>query len=165
MARFDSLKELFIFELKDLYSAETQLIEALPKMAEAASNQELKDGFTEHLDETRRQKERLEKISKELNVDLSGETCEAMEGLITEGEEIVKSKAKSDIKDSGLIAAAQRVEHYEMAGYGTVRNYAKRLGYDEIANLLEETLNEEKEADTKLNHIAVEKVNVEAKKE
>ena len=164
MAKFDSLKELFIFELKDLYSAETQLIEALPKMAEAASNQELKDGFTEHLDETRRQKERLEKIGKELNVDLSGETCEAMEGLVTEGEEIIKSKAQSDIKDSGLIAAAQRVEHYEMAGYGTVRNYAKRLGFDKIADLLQETLNEEKEADSKLNHIAVQKVNVEAKK-
>ena len=162
MTRLNSLNDLFIFELKDLYSAETQLIDALPKMSEAANDQQLKNAFTHHLEETRKQKERLEKIGKELNVDLSGETCEAMKGLVKEGEEIIKSKADSTVKDAGLIAAAQRVEHYEMAGYGTVRNFAKRLGHDPIADLLDETLNEEKEADSKLNEVAITHVNAEA---
>lgn len=162
MTRLNSLNDLFTHELKDLYSAETQLIDALPKMKEAANDQQLKNAFTHHFDETKKQKERLEQIGKELNVNLSGETCEAMKGLIKEGEEIINSKADTKVKDAGLIAAAQRVEHYEMAGYGTVRNYAKRLGHDPIADLLEETLNEEKEADSKLNEVAITHVNAEA---
>jgi len=162
MTRLNSFNDLFIFELKDLYSAETQLMDALPKMSEAASDQQLKNSFSNHLDETRKQKERLEQIGKDLNVDLSGETCEAMKGLIKEGEEIINLKADDIVKDAALIAAAQRVEHYEMAGYGTVRNYAKRLGHDEIAELLEETLNEEKEADSKLNEVAITHINAEA---
>jgi len=162
MTRLNSLNDLFIFELKDLYSAETQLLDALPKMSETASDQQLKNSFSHHLEETRKQKERLEQIGKELNVDLSGETCEAMEGLVKEGEEIINSDADNIVKDAALIAAAQRVEHYEMAGYGTVRNYAKRLGYDPIANLLNETLNEEKNADSKLNEVAITHVNAEA---
>lgn len=155
----NSLKDLFIHEIKDLYSAETQLTDALPKMAEKATDDKLKNAFQSHLEETKKQKERLEKISQMLDIDIKGETCQAMEGLIREGKEALEMKGDDEVRDAALIGAAQRVEHYEMAGYGTARNYAKRLGFGDAASLLEETLNEEKSADSKLNDIAVSRVN------
>lgn len=158
----NSLKDLLVHELRDLYNAETQLTNALPKMAEKANDQNLKNALNSHLEETRGQKERLEKIAQMMNIDLKGEKCQAMEGLIREGEEILNMNADADVRDAGIIGAAQRVEHYEMAGYGTARNYAKRLGLEDAANLLNETLNEEKSADQKLNDIAVNQVNQKA---
>ena len=162
--KLNSLKDLFEHEIRDLYSAETQLASALPKMAEKASDEKLRQAFESHLEETKKQKERLEKIGKICNISVKGEKCEAMAGLIREGEEMLKIDASGEVRDAGLIGAAQRVEHYEMAGYGTARNYAKRLGLDEAANLLEETLNEEKSADEKLNKIAIGSVNEKAQK-
>jgi ferritin-like metal-binding protein YciE len=155
----NSLKDLFIHEIKDLYSAETQLTDALPKMAEKATDDKLKNAFKSHLEETKKQKERLEKISQMLDIDIKGEKCEAMAGLIKEGKEALEMKGDDEVRDAALIGAAQRVEHYEMAGYGTARNYAKRLGFGDAASLLEETLNEEKTADSKLNDIAISRVN------
>lgn len=162
--KLNSLKDLFEHEIRDLYSAETQLSSALPKMAEKASNQKLKDAFTSHLEETKKQKERLEKIGEICDIKLKGEKCEAMAGLIKEGESMLKMDAEDDVRDAGLIGAAQRVEHYEIAGYGTARHYAKRLGLDDAVKLLEETLNEEKSADEKLNNIAINAVNEKAQK-
>ena len=162
--KLKSLKDLFEHEIKDLYSAETQLSSALPKMAEKASDEKLRKAFESHLEETKKQKERLEKIGEICNISVKGEKCEAMAGLIKEGEQMLKMDAEGDVKDAGLIAAAQRVEHYEIAGYGTAHHYAKRLGLDEAANLLEETLKEEKSADEKLNKIAIDSVNEKAQK-
>ncbi|MGK7397651.1 MAG: ferritin-like domain-containing protein [Candidatus Cyclobacteriaceae bacterium M3_2C_046] len=163
MARkFNNLRDLFEHEIKDLYSAESQLINALPKMAEAASNDQLEKGFTEHLEQTKTHKERLEKVAQICEFDPKGETCDAMEGLVEEGEEIIKSKAESAIKDAALIGAAQRVEHYEISAYGTAINYAEMLGYDEVVKILKETLEQEKETDAKLNHMAVDKINQKA---
>jgi ferritin-like metal-binding protein YciE len=162
--KFESFNDLFVHELKDLYSAETQLIEALPKMANAASSQTLAQAYKSHLEETKKQKERLERISEMLGVDLKGETCEAMKGLIKEGEEVIKAKAPDELKDAALIAAGQRVEHYEMAGYGTAAYFAEMLQEREVSDLLNETLEEEKAADSKLNKIAKESVNKQAEK-
>lgn len=145
-------------EIQDLYSAETQLISALPKMAEAAHSSKLKQAFKDHLQETKNQQARLEKVADILGCSTKGETCEAMKGLIKEGEKMIKEDAEPDVKDAGLIAAAQRVEHYEIAGYGTARHFAKILGLQEVADLLEETLEEEKDADEKLNDIAIQQV-------
>lgn len=156
------LKDMLIHELRDLYSAESQLSEALPKVSKAASNDKLKKAIDEHYKETLRQKERLDQISEILDVDLHGVTCNAMEGLIEENEEIIKAKAQPDVKDAGLIAGAQKVEHYEIASYGTCVNFAERLGLEEVADLLAETLEEEKQADSKLNRIALKTVNVKA---
>lgn len=157
-----SLKDLFIHEIRDLYSAETQLTEALPKMAEKANDENLKNAFKSHLEETRKQKERLEQIGQSLKIDIKGEECQAMKGLIREGQEALEFKGDADVRDAAIIGAAQRVEHYEMAGYGTARNFAQRLGYNDAAKTLEETLNEEKSADKKLNDIAVNQVNQKA---
>jgi ferritin-like metal-binding protein YciE len=157
--RLNSLQDLFEHELKDLYSAETQIAEALPKMMEAAHSQELKDAFNEHLQVTKEQIGRLERIGTMLKTNLKGETCEAARGLIKEGESLIKEGADPDVLDAALIGSAQRIEHYEMAGYGCARNYAKRLGHDEAAKLLQATLDEEKEADAKLNKIAESKIN------
>lgn len=154
-----TLKDLYIDQLKDIYSAETQLMEALPKMAKAAADSQLQQAFEHHLEETRRHVERLEKIFDNLDTPPGGETCEAMQGLIKEGEKMVKKDADNDVKDAGLIASAQRVEHYEIAAYGTVRTFAQRLGMSEAAELLQETLDEEKNADTKLSNIAMSDVN------
>jgi ferritin-like metal-binding protein YciE len=162
MPRFNNLNDLYVHELKDLYSAETQLVKALPKLEEAASHEELKKAFHHHLQETKNQVERLEKIGKNHNIDLKGETCEAMKGLIREGSEMLEASGDSDTKDAGLIASAQRVEHYEIAGYGTAVHFAERLGLTDDVKILQETLKEEKEADTKLNKVAVQKVNEEA---
>lgn len=149
-----SLNTLLLHELRDLYSAETQLVEALPKMAQAASHEDLKAAFNEHLEETRGQVERLRRIFDHLGEGPEGAHCNAMEGLIEEGEEIIQESGEAHVKDAALIAAAQRVEHYEMAGYGAAQTYAKELGHRNAASLLSETLSEEKEADKKLNKLA-----------
>ncbi len=157
--KLPTLEDLLHHELKDLYSAETQLIEALPKMAKAASDESLRTAFTSHLEETHGQKERLSEIARVLDIDITGHTCEAMKGLVKEGEEIINSEANPAVRDAGLIGAGQRVEHYEMAGYGTAHALANELGYQEVSRLLEETLQQEKAADTKLNDIAINRVN------
>ncbi|HEY2840936.1 MAG TPA: ferritin-like domain-containing protein [Pirellulales bacterium] len=158
----DSLRELLIDELKDLYSAENQLVKALPKMAKAASHEDLKAAFTEHLEVTRGQVTRLDEIFKELEESPKGKTCKAMEGLVEEGSEIIDEDGEDAVKDAALIAAAQRVEHYEMAGYGCVRTFANLLGLDDIAAKLQETLDEEREADESLTELAESAINVEA---
>nr|WKN39402.1 ferritin-like domain-containing protein [Tunicatimonas sp. TK19036] len=160
--KLPTLEDLLHHEIADLHSAESQLIEALPKMAEAATDSTLKSAFTEHLQETKGQRERLVRIGQVLNFDVEGTTCKAMKGLVAEGQEIIKSKAEPLVKDAGLIGAAQRVEHYEMAGYGTAMGLAKELGHQDVYALLEETLNEEKNADQKLNQIAINRVNKKA---
>jgi len=162
--KLESLRDLFIAELRDLYSAENQLTKALPKMAEAATSPELKAAFEDHLEETRYHVTRLEEIFEGLNEKPTGETCEAMEGLIEEGENYVTAKGDHYVIDAGLIAAAQRVEHYEIAGYGTARTLASHLGEDKAAELLQETLDEEGAADKKLTSIAESSVNVQAGK-
>ena len=160
--KLNSMNDLLEYELRDLYSAETQLLEALPKMAEAASNTSLKEAFENHLEETRDQQRRLDQIGQTLGVDLKGETCQAMKGLIKEGQEVIEMQGDSEVKDAALIAAAQRVEHYEIAGYGAAYHFAKQLGEEEVQELLEQTLVEEKEANSKLSHLALESVNQEA---
>ena len=160
--KLQTLEDLFLHELKDLYSAENQLVKALPKMAKAATNPELKAGFEEHLEQTKGHVERLTKIGKQLGKGLTGHTCKAMEGLVEEGAELIDEDAEESVRDAGLIGAAQRVEHYEIAGYGTARALATRLGQDDFAELLEETLNEEKETDAKLTELAESAVNSDA---
>ncbi len=160
-SKLNDLKDLLKYELKDLYSAENQLTKALPKMAKSARNNKLRDAFETHLEETRHQIERLEKVASEIKADIKGEDCEAMKGLVKEGEEIMKEDSSDAVHDAGIIAAAQRVEHYEMAGYGTVIRYLQMLNMKDAARLMSDTLNEEKEADKKLTKIA-EEVNAEA---
>ena len=157
----NSLKELYIDELKDLYNAENQLVKALPKMAKAAESDELRKGFEGHLEQTRGHVSRLEKIFQTLDESPKGKKCKGMEGLIAEGSEMIEEHDESEMRDAGLISAAQRVEHYEIAGYGCVRTYASLLGYDDAVQLLEQTLEEEKETDQKLTGLAA-KINVEA---
>lgn len=152
--KLNTLHDLYLHQLKDLYSAESQLVDALPDMAKEANHPDLKQAFSEHLQQTKQQKSRLEKIGKNLGEDLDGETCQAMKGLIKEGKEMIKQKAADPVKDAGLIAAAQRVEHYEIAGYGTVCTFAEMLGRNDDLQLLQETLSEEKNTDDKLNKIA-----------
>lgn len=154
MHHLNSLKDLFIHELRDLYSAESQLVNALPKMAQAATSADLREAFNHHLEQTRNHKKRLDTIFNQLGTTSGGEECEAMKGLIKEGEAVVNAQAASAVRDAALIAAAQRVEHYEMAGYGTVRTYAKELGHSEAASLLQETLDEEGDANKKLTGLA-----------
>lgn len=161
MSKLNTLNDLLIHELKDLYSAETQLLKALPKMEKAANAEELKEGFAKHLEETKGHVERLEEIFERLGASPEGKTCKAMKGLIAEGEETIHENADDAVKDAALIAAAQRVEHYEIAGYGTVRTYAELLGYDGIAQTLQETLNEEAATDVALTELARD-INVEA---
>jgi len=158
----ESLQDLFVDQLKDLYSAENQLIKALPKMAKAASDPSLQAAFTEHLEETKGHAQRLEKIFEQLGTSPKGKKCKAMEGLLEEGKEQMEEDAEPSVMDAGLIAAAQRVEHYEMAGYGTVRSYAKTLGNTQAAKLLQQTLDEEAACDEKLTELAESVVNLEA---
>lgn len=158
----DNLKDLYVEQLRDLYNAEQQLTEALPQMVEAASHSELRQAFESHLKETREHVQRIESIFNDLGESPSGEKCEAMEGLIEEGEELLEKDADDDVLDAGLIAAAQKVEHYEISGYGTVATYAELLDRDNDHEILTRTLSEEKEADKKLNRIAKEIVNPEA---
>jgi ferritin-like metal-binding protein YciE len=160
--KLESLHDLYMDELKDLYSAENQLLKALPKMAKAASAPELRTAFEDHLEETRGQVRRLEQIFKKLDASPKGKKCKAMEGLIEEGKEVMGEDAEPVVLDAALIAAAQRVEHYEMAGYGCVRTYARLLGHEEAANLLQDTLDEEAAADKKLTELAETVINVEA---
>lgn len=154
------LEDLLKHELKDIYSAESQLCDALPKMQDKASSSELKSLFGSHLKETKEQKERLSKFMNEFGIP-TDEKCLAMEGLIKEGEHRIKENASSDVRDAALIGAAQRVEHYEMAAYGTAIAYARRLDQHELADALETTLQEEKAADFKLNELAIKDVNEE----
>jgi ferritin-like metal-binding protein YciE len=154
MSKITNLEELLIDELRDLYNAENQLIKALPKMAEAASNDELKEAFETHLTETKGHAERLFKAFKLLGESESGKTCHAMKGLIEEGGEAIKTDAPPAVRDADLIGAAQRVEHYEMAAYGCARAFAVRLGRDDIAKLLDANLKEEGAANKKLTKIA-----------
>jgi ferritin-like metal-binding protein YciE len=156
------LEELLQDELKDLYSAENQIIKALPKMAKAASSPELKRAFERHLEETRRQVERLDAIGEELEMKLTGKKCAGMEGLLEEGKELMQEIDDEDALDAGLIGAAQKVEHYEIAAYGTARTHAEMLGYRRIAKLLQQTLNEEGMTDKKLTQLAESIINVEA---
>jgi ferritin-like metal-binding protein YciE len=152
--KIESLRDLYVDQLKDLYNAEQQLIKALPKMAKAATSRELKAAFEEHLDKTRQHAQRIEIIFEQMGEKAQGKKCKAMEGLVKEGGEVIDEDMEDGIKDAAIIAAAQRVEHYEIAGYGCVRAYATKLGDTEAANLLSQTLDEEKEADETLNGIA-----------
>jgi ferritin-like metal-binding protein YciE len=157
----EALRDLYIDELRDIYSAETQLVKALPKMARAATSDELRSGFEEHLEQTRGHVSRLEQIFEDLDEKPSGKKCAGMEGLVKEGGEMIKNEFEGEVKDAGLIGAAQRVEHYEIAAYGTVRAFAELLGDRNAVDLLSQTLEEEKEADKKLTQLASE-INVEA---
>lgn len=158
-----TLKDLFEHQLKDLYSAESQLVDALPKMAKKATDKKLKKAFEDHLEETKKHKERLEYICKELKTSPKGETCKAMKGLIKEAEDFMEEVKDDDVLNAGLIAEAQRVEHYEIAGYGTVVRYAQELGHDDIAEDLQKTLDEEYDANEKLNKMAESRLNKKAK--
>ena len=160
----NGLKQLYVEELKDLFSAENQLIKALPKMAKAASAEELRQAFEQHLEQTKNQVTRLEQVFEMLDENPKGKKCVGMEGLVKEGSEVMQADFEDDVMDAALIAAAQRVEHYEIAAYGTVRSYAELLGEDEQGSLLGETLDEEKETDQKLTDLA-KQINVEAKEE
>jgi ferritin-like metal-binding protein YciE len=160
--KLKTLEDLFVHELKDLHSAENQLVKALPKMAKAATHQELKAGFEEHLEETMNHVQRLEEIAEACGFKLGGHKCKAMEGLIEEGAELISEDAEDAVRDAGLIGAAQRVEHYEIAGYGTARALAAVLGYEEAVELLTETLDEEKATDAKLTELAENIVNADA---
>jgi len=160
--KLESLNDLYLEQLRDLYSAETQILDALPKMAEAATAPDLKQGFNDHLRQTEEHVRRLERIFTDLQEKAKGETCEAMKGLLKEGSTMVKAKGEPTVVDAGLIAAAQRVEHYEIAAYGTVRTYAESLGKREHVTLLEKTLQEEKQTDEKLTRLAESHINQEA---
>jgi ferritin-like metal-binding protein YciE len=160
--KLESLQELLIDELKDLYSAENQLVKALPKMAKAASSPELKAAFEEHLEETKEQVKRLVTIFAQLDGTAKGKKCKAMEGLIEEGSDFIEAEGDESVKDAALICAAQKVEHYEMAGYGCARTFAQLLGLNEVADLLQETLDEEGNADKKLTELAETVITVEA---
>ena len=160
--KLNTLKQLYIEELRDLHSAENQLLGALPKLAKGASSEELKLAFENHLDQTKVHVERLEEIFERLDETPNGKTCQAMKGLVEEGSEILGEDGEESVLDAGIIAAAQKVEHYEIASYGTVRTFAQLLGEDEAAELLQETLDEEGEADKLLTQLAQEIVNPEA---
>jgi ferritin-like metal-binding protein YciE len=160
--KMESMQDLLVHELRDLYNAEQQIVKALPKMAKAASSEELKNAFTEHLQQTEVQIERLEEVFEKLDMAAKGKKCKAVEGLIEEGKEIISEKSDPAVKDAALIGAAQRVEHYEIAGYGCARTYARLLGQEDIAELLQQTLDEEGETDKKLTQIAESSINVEA---
>jgi ferritin-like metal-binding protein YciE len=159
--KVESIEDLFLDELKDLYSAEKQITKALPKLVKAASTQELSAAFDSHLQETKGHVERLEEIFQKLGKKGTGKTCEGMKGVLEEGSEVIQEIEKGPVRDAGLISAAQRVEHYEIAGYGSVRSFAELLGKTDIVELLEQTLDEEKAADEKLTKIS-ESVNQEA---
>ncbi len=161
---FKSFEDLFEQQLMDLYDAENRLTEALPKMAAAASSAELKQAFESHLRETEQHVKRLEQVFAHVGKQPKRETCAAMKGLVAEGDEMIKATAQADVKDAALIAAAQRVEHYEMSGYGTARTFAQELGHSAAAALLQSTLDEERAADKKLTSIAEARINLRAMK-
>lgn len=161
-ATLETLEDLFALRLKDLYSAENQLVKALPQMAIAANDETLRQSFETHLAETQQQVARLEQIGQSMDLELGGHTCAAMKGLVTEGQETMSKNASDEVMDAALIAAAQRIEHYGIAGYGTAANYAESLGYSEAATLLRQTLEEEQCTDTKLNDLAKSSINQKA---
>lgn len=156
------LEELLVDELKDLYSAEKQLVQALPRMAKAVSSPELRRAFERHLEETKRQVQRLDQVAEDLDVRLTGKKCKGMEGLIAEGKELMEEDLDDNALDAGIIGAAQKIEHYEIAGYGTARTHAEMLGYTKAARLLQQTLDEEGATDKKLTALAENIINVEA---
>lgn len=161
--KLDSLQKLYVEQLKDLYSAETQLVEALPKMAKAATSSELRQAFQEHLKQTKDHVNRLEQIFENLDYKPTGQKCKGMAGLVAEGEEMIEEEdVDADVRDAGLIAAAQRVEHYEIAGYGTVRTYARMLDRGPDVDILQQTLDEESETDEKLTLLAESSINAKA---
>jgi len=160
----ESLQKLYVEQLRDLFSAEEQILEALPKMVKVTKHAELKRAFQEHYQQTEQQKQRLEKLGELLGEDLHGHKCKGMEGLLKEGDEMMKEFSDSDVLDAGLIAAAQRVEHYEMAGYGCARTYAHLLGLTDQAEVLQRTLDEEGDTDEKLTDLAESVVNIDALK-
>ncbi|MDB4887521.1 MAG: ferritin-like protein [Gemmatimonadetes bacterium] len=158
----DNLQELYVEELKDLYSAENQILKGLPRMIKAATHPQLKRAFTKHEKQTREQVKRLERICKSLGEKPTGKKCVGMEGLIEEAKDLIKEKPEKSVLDAGLISAAQHVEHYEMAGYGTVRTWARLLGYEAHAELLQKTLDEEQQTDLDLTALAESIINIEA---
>ena len=162
MSQLKTLQDLMIEETRDLYHAEKQITQALPKMIAAASDSQLKQSFQTHLTETEGQIKRLEQVFRLLEIPAKGKVCHAMLGILEEGKEMIEQDADPDVKDAGLIAAAQRVEHYEIAGYGTLRTFAQELGYNEVAALFEQTLEEEKATDVKLTVLATKRINQEA---
>jgi ferritin-like metal-binding protein YciE len=159
MASQSSLNDLFYYTLRDIYHGEKQLLKALPKMAKKANSPELRLAFENHYEETQGQVERLERVFEMINKRTRGRTCEAIEGLIAEGEEVMDEAQNAEVMDAGLIAAGQAVEHYEIARYGTLRAWAEQLGMPEVADLMEQTLKEEKNADDLLNKLAMGKIN------
>jgi ferritin-like metal-binding protein YciE len=160
--KLESLDDLFELQLKDLYSAETQGLQAMPLIAQAAKDPMLRKNLEQHLVESQAQVERLQQIAKNLEINLGGHTCKAMQGLISEGKETLSENATDEVQDAALIAAQQRIEHYEIAGYGTAAHYAERLGHNDAATLLRQTLQEEQNADTKLNDLAKSSINQKA---
>jgi ferritin-like metal-binding protein YciE len=161
--KLEHLKDLYVEELKDIYSAETQLVKALPKMAKAAHSPQLQESFNLHLQQTKGHVERLEQIFEKLGEKPTGKTCKGMAGLITEGEEMMSEKGEPEVIDAGLISAAQRVEHYEIAAYGCARTYARMLGERDAEKILQQTLTEEEATDKKLTVLAESSINVQAK--
>lgn len=160
--QMQDLQDLYVGELRDLYNAEKQLIRALPKMAKKASDDQLRQAFETHLEETKGHVDRLEQIFEKLGRKAGGKTCKAMQGIVEEGKEMMEEAEEPEVLDAALIAAAQRAEHYEIAGYGTVRTYAKLLGDDQAAKILQKTLDEEGETDKKLSQLAESSINLEA---
>jgi ferritin-like metal-binding protein YciE len=154
MSNINSLEDLFVEQLRDLYDAEQQILRALPKMVREASSEELKQGFRDHIEQTRTQVDRLEEIFRDLGQSPEGPPCKGMEGLLQEGEKAFEIKGKPNVRDAALVVAAQKVEHYEVAGYGSVKSFAEQLGYDNAVDLLDETLDEEAETDSRLTKLA-----------
>lgn len=163
--KLNTLQKLYTDELRDLYNAESQLLKALPKMAKAASSEELKEAFEQHLEQTKGHVKRLEQVFEELDEKPKGKTCRAMKGLIQEGSEILEEDGETSVRDAGIIVAAQKVEHYEIAGYGSVRTFAHLLGQNKAAELLQATLDEESETNEVLNRLAESVINPEAVRE
>lgn len=160
--QFNNLNDLFVHELKDLYDAEFRLIDALPKMSQAAVSQDLKQTFNMHLEQTRDHVRRLEEVFRGINCEPEREACKAMKGIVAEGDDIVSAQGDDKVRDAGLIAAAQRAEHYEIAGYGTARTFAQQLGRSDLAQILQSILNEEGDTDKKLTRLAEGHINLEA---
>lgn len=161
--RLDSLRDLFVHDLQDIHDAETQLIEALPKMAQHASSPQLQQALHKHLEQTRRQRDRLEQVMSRVGTSPNGVRCKGMEGLIREGEDVLRQQGDPDVLDAAIIGAAQKVEHYEMAAYGTARTFARMLGEREAAGMLQQTLDEEGNTDKELTMIAESHINREAR--
>lgn len=164
MDKLNDLNDLFTHELRDLYSAEQQILNALPRMADATEHSELRQAFQEHEQVTRGHVQRLETIATDLGVELDGFTCKGMQGLLREGQDVIEANADPSARDAALIGAAQRVEHYEIAGYGTARTYARMLGHDRAADLLQTTLSEEGSTDNRLSRLAEEMINRDAQR-